>query len=58
MGANDGDDGNLGYGGMVVFSIRWCGVVARGVIVVGNAVGVLVVVSDGVMYGEVLGTDG
>jgi len=58
VGVNDGDDGDLGDGGMVVFGVRWCGVMARGVVVVGDVIGVLVGMVDGVMDGEVLGTDG
>ena len=58
MGVNDGDDGDVGDGGMVVFGVRWCGGMARDMGVVGDVVGVLVDVVDGVMDGEVLGTDG
>jgi len=58
VGVNDGDDGDLGDGGMVVFGVRWCGVMTWGVVVVGDVGGVLVGVVDDVMDGELLGTDG
>ena len=51
---------------MVLFGVRWCGVIAQGVVicgvgvetmVVGKVVGVLVGDVDGVTDGELLGTD-
>jgi len=63
---NDGDDDDLGDGGVVLFGVRWRGIRARGVVVcvvgvetvvVGNVVGVLVGDANSVMYGEALGTD-
>ena len=66
MGVNDGNEGDFGDGGMVLFGVRWCGVMAQGVVVcgvgletvvVGDVVGVLVGDADGVMDGESFGTD-
>ena len=66
MGVNGGDDGNLGHGGMVLFGVRWCGVMAWGVVVcevgvetvvVRNVDDMLVGDANGVMNGEALGID-
>ena len=66
MGGNHGDEGDFGDGGIDWFCVRWCRVMAQGVVVcgvgletvvVGDVVGVLVGDADGVMDGESFGID-